>query len=126
MSRLVPTIAAHVYPGRPEERDRWVLAQRSERNTVDPRRPYAFFREEERTDSGEVVSGAAVFLTNRECPWRCVMCDLWKNTLTEVAPSGAIPEQIDFALRELRRTAARTLPSQPESQNSISSDSVTK
>ncbi|WP_222439807.1 hypothetical protein [Alloacidobacterium dinghuense] len=44
---------------------------------------------------------ATVFLTNCECPWRCVMCDLWRNTLTESVPAGAIPEQIDYALVRL-------------------------
>ncbi len=29
------------------------------------------------------------------------MCDLWKNTLTETIPLGAVPEQIDFALAQL-------------------------
>jgi radical SAM enzyme (TIGR01210 family) len=29
------------------------------------------------------------------------MCDLWKNTLTETVPIGAIPAQIDHALAEL-------------------------
>jgi radical SAM enzyme (TIGR01210 family) len=29
------------------------------------------------------------------------MCDLWKNTLTEMVPAGAIPAQIDFALARL-------------------------
>ncbi|MEO6816344.1 MAG: hypothetical protein ABI177_06550 [Edaphobacter sp.] len=29
------------------------------------------------------------------------MCDLWRNTLTEKVPSGAIPEQIDYALAQL-------------------------
>ena len=47
------------------------------------------------------MSVATVFLTNRECPWRCVMCDLWRNTLTETVPVGAIPEQIDYALERL-------------------------
>ena len=51
--------------------------------------------------SGEVVPVSTLFLTNRECPWRCVMCDLWKNTLIDTVPPGAIPEQIEFALREL-------------------------
>jgi radical SAM enzyme (TIGR01210 family) len=40
-------------------------------------------------------------LTNKECPWRCLMCDLWKNTLTETVPPGAIPQQMDFALMRL-------------------------
>ena len=44
---------------------------------------------------------ATVFLTNRECPWRCLMCDLWRNTLTETVVAGAIPEQIGYALARL-------------------------
>jgi archaeosine synthase beta-subunit len=47
------------------------------------------------------VSIATVFLTNRECPWKCLYCDLWKNTLTDTVPRGAIPTQIDFALAQL-------------------------
>jgi len=42
-----------------------------------------------------------VFLTNRECPWKCVMCDLWKNTLAEPVPVGTIPAQIEYALAQL-------------------------
>ena len=34
---------------------------------------------------------ATIFLTGRECPWRCVMCDLWQHTTAEDTPSGAIP-----------------------------------
>jgi len=68
---------------------------------LDPRRPYAFFVEDECSAAGEIVPVATVFLTNRECPWRCVMCDLWRNTLTETVPAGAIPEQLDYALAEM-------------------------
>jgi radical SAM enzyme (TIGR01210 family) len=90
------------YPESQRERDRWILARRSaERNVLDPQRPYAFLVEEERSASGEIVPVATVFLTNRECPWRCLMCDLWRNTLTETVPVGAIPAQIDHALSRL-------------------------
>jgi radical SAM enzyme (TIGR01210 family) len=44
---------------------------------------------------------STLFLTNRECPWHCVMCDLWKNTTDTTVPRGAIPKQIDFALSQL-------------------------
>jgi len=90
------------FPAHVSERDRWLVAQRGARNAVDPRRPYAFVVEQERAESGEAVPVATVFLTNRECPWRCLMCDLWKNTLTETVPAGAIPEQIDWALGQCR------------------------
>lgn len=90
-----------LYPETGAERDRWILSQRPERRILDPRQPYAFLVEEECAASGEVVPVATIFLTNRECPWRCLMCDLWRNTLTESVPSGAIPEQIGFALSRL-------------------------
>lgn len=89
------------YPEHSAERDRWILARRPHRASLDPLRPYAFFAEEECSPDGNVVPGVAVFLTNRECPWRCVMCDLWKNTLAESVPLGAIPAQIDYALARL-------------------------
>lgn len=89
------------YPERAAERDRWILARRGARNKLDPRRPYAFLVEDERAEDGVVVPIATLFLTNRECPWRCLMCDLWQNTLTERVPPGAIPEQIDHALAHL-------------------------
>ncbi len=91
-----------VYPDSPRERDEWIFSRRPARNAVDARKPSAFLVEDERSESGEIVRIATIFLTNRECPWRCLMCDLWKNTLTESVPPGAIPEQIDFALTQLR------------------------
>jgi radical SAM enzyme (TIGR01210 family) len=77
------------------------MARRPARRELDPQRPYAFLVEDERTDTGEVVPVATIFLTNRECPWRCLMCDLWQNTLTRTVPTGAIPAQIDYALEQL-------------------------
>jgi archaeosine synthase beta-subunit len=44
---------------------------------------------------------ATVFLTNRECPWHCLMCDLWRNTLMATVPAGAVVGQIDYALSRL-------------------------
>lgn len=78
-----------------------IVSARPAKNAVDPRRPYAFFVEPEATASGTVEDVATIFLTNRECPYRCLMCDLWKNTLDDVVPPGAIPEQIDYALGRL-------------------------
>jgi radical SAM enzyme (TIGR01210 family) len=61
----------------------------------------AAFVEEERTERGDVVRVATILLANRECPWRCLMCDLWKNTTEESVPRGAIPAQIRDALASL-------------------------
>ncbi|MCI0535879.1 MAG: hypothetical protein L0Z50_11705 [Verrucomicrobiales bacterium] len=92
------------YPAASLARDHWILSRRPARNSVTPRRPSAFWLERERSETGEIVSVATIFLTNRECPWHCLMCDLWKNTLTDTAPAGSVPEQIRHALRELERT----------------------
>ncbi|MFQ5704726.1 MAG: radical SAM protein [Gemmatimonadales bacterium] len=81
--------------------DRWVLAHRGSRNEVDPARPYAYFVERERTSTGEVVDVASIFITNKECPFRCVMCDLWKNTTIQPSVVGAVPDQIEWALERL-------------------------
>jgi radical SAM enzyme (TIGR01210 family) len=75
---------------------------RAPKNVLDPRRAYASVWEEERGQDGALVPTAVVFLTNRECPFRCVMCDLWINTLDERVPAGAIPGQIRTALQGLR------------------------
>jgi archaeosine synthase beta-subunit len=89
------------YPTDPQRQTEWIVAQRPQRAELDPDKPYAFFIEEECSATGEVVPVATIFLTNRECPWRCVMCDLWKNTLTYRVAPGSIPRQIAYALERL-------------------------
>ena len=81
--------------------DRFVVQHRAAKPPLDPQRAYAAVWEEERDDQGAPASTAVVFLTNRECPFRCVMCDLWVNTLDETVPRGAIAEQIRNALATL-------------------------
>ena len=52
---------------------------------------------------------ATIFLTGRECPWRCVMCDLWQHTIESDTPAGALVRaaRIDaLAARAQRRYAA--------------------
>ncbi|MBC8352181.1 MAG: radical SAM protein [Planctomycetes bacterium] len=81
--------------------DAKIIAARPPKNAVDPHRPYASLVEPECAANGQIEDVATIFLTNRECPFRCLMCDLWKNTTDERVPVGAIPEQIEFALSEL-------------------------
>lgn len=83
------------------DRDAWIVSRRPQRNAVDPFVPYGCFNELECSADGRVVPVSTILLTNRECPWRCLMCDLWKNTLTQKTPAGAIPSQIRHALERL-------------------------
>jgi hypothetical protein len=87
--------------------DRWILSTRGRKNAVDPLRPYGWMVEKECTASGKIEDTAIIFLTNRECFFHCLMCDLWKNTTDESVPVGAIPDQIEWTLNQI--PAARHL-----------------
>lgn len=90
-----------LYPASRAERERWVLSVRQGRNPLDPHEAYQALVEPEPGPHGGEVPVATLFLTNRECPFRCLMCDLWRNTLPEKTPLGAVPEQIRRALARL-------------------------
>ncbi len=95
-----------VYPERC--RSAWILAQCPSRPAApDPTVPHGVFLERERLASGEVVDSGVVLLTNRECPWRCLMCDLWKGTTLETVPEGAISKQVESAVRTWEGSGSR-------------------
>ena len=74
---------------------------RPPRNTLNPDIPYHFIHEREPDANGALQSVNTVFLTGKECSFKCLMCDLWKNTLTGPTPTGAILNQLDYALERL-------------------------
>jgi archaeosine synthase beta-subunit len=103
------------YPDR--NRSAWILAQRPTGGSPpDPWAPHGIFLEKERLDSGAIVDSGVVLLTNRECPWRCLMCDLWKGTTKEKVPRGAILHQVSLACRKWEATGVA--PSQVKLYNS--------
>lgn len=79
--------------------DAWVVGRRGLREAADASRAHAAFVEPERTREGEVEDVLTLLLVNRECPFKCVMCDLWKYTTTERVADGAIARQVEEALR---------------------------
>ncbi len=97
----LPQPPASPYPSQSSERNRWVTDLRRAPNPLDPQVPYAFISEQEPDATANIVTVSTIFLTNRQCPWKCVMCDLWQNALPESVPPGAIPAQIDHALSRL-------------------------
>lgn len=86
---------------RPEINDRWILELRGNKKLVDPFRPGAFFTEEEPTPEGRPEKVNTILLTNMECRFKCLMCDLWKKTTDSRTPAGAIPKQIEWALEQM-------------------------
>jgi hypothetical protein len=94
------------YPKSAIARDRFVLERRPARAAYNPWRFQGISVEEELAHDGTVARSATVFLTGRECPWRCVMCDLWRHTIAEDTPLGAIPVQLAAAREQFRRDAA--------------------
>jgi radical SAM enzyme (TIGR01210 family) len=78
-----------------------MMLVRGPKTVLDPARAYAALAEEEVDPSGTLAPTSVVFLTNRECPFRCVMCDLWVNTLDARLEPGLIPRQIEAALAPL-------------------------
>ena len=81
--------------------DAWVRARRGPKTPLDPATAYGVAWEEEVDGGGVLVPTGVVLLTNRECPFTCVMCDLWVNTLDGSVPPGAIAVQIRRALASL-------------------------
>ena len=85
----------------PRIADREIVAARGSRSALDPAKPYAHFVEREHSSAGEVEDVAAIFLTNKECPFRCVFCDLWQNTLPDRIAEGLVAGQVEWALSNL-------------------------
>lgn len=81
--------------------DARIVHIRPRKSELNPLVPYHYLKEFELQDDGAIHPVNTIFLTNRECPFKCLMCDLWKNTLDEPTPEGAIPAQIRYALDRL-------------------------
>ena len=85
----------------PRIADREIVAARGARSPLGPEKPYAHFVEREHSSTGAVEDVAAIFLTNKECPFRCVFCDLWQKTLPDRIPAGLVAGQVEWALANL-------------------------
>jgi radical SAM enzyme (TIGR01210 family) len=90
-----------MYPAAHAARDHFILDHRGPRTQHNPWRYQDVSVENELTDQQTIARSATVFLTGRECAWRCVMCDLWQYTTLSETPVGAIPAQIADARRAL-------------------------
>lgn len=83
---------------------RWILSHRGAKNEIETQRPYAWMVEKERRPNGDIEDVTIIFLSNKECSFKCLMCDLWKNTTDYSVQPGAIPRQIEWVLEKLPAT----------------------
>lgn len=78
-----------------------ITGLRPAKNRLNPFLPYHYLHEQEPALQGGTDEVNTLFLTSKECIFKCLMCDLWKNTLDGAMPEGAVLAQIDFALQRL-------------------------
>lgn len=78
---------------------RWIRSLRAAKRSVDPAHPLGHTWEQERTVTGETIPVLTIFLAGAECPFTCIFCDLWLETLDGPTPAGAIPQQLEEGLR---------------------------
>ena len=88
-------------PATPKETSAWIRGLRAPKPSFDPWLPQAVQVEDERARDGSTASVGTVFITNRECPFTCLMCDLWKYTTDESVPAGAVDRQVEVALGQM-------------------------
>lgn len=81
--------------------DHAIRRRRGTKARVDPWEPLAVLDETERTSAGTPRTFRTVFLAGAECPFTCVFCDLWRQTLDTPTPAGALPRQISRALADV-------------------------
>lgn len=96
------------YPESSPARDRFIVDRRPPRAAVDPWSRPPVLVEDERGPDGSIGPVMTIFLAGAECAWRCAMCDLWRGTVPDATPPGAIPSQIRAAW-PARPPACRTV-----------------
>lgn len=75
-----------------------IRSLRGAKRPVDPFLPIAQFWETERTAGGGEIAALTLLLAGAECPFTCLFCDLWRETLEGPTPKGALPAQLRAAL----------------------------
>jgi hypothetical protein len=88
----------------PQVGDADILAARGPRADVDRDKPYASLVEGECGHDGLLEDIATIFVTNAECPYHCLVCDLWKYTTPRGEPPTPVAKQVETALADLPRT----------------------
>lgn len=78
--------------------DRWVQSLRPAKRAPEPHTAVASFVEREMLPSGACGRALTVIFSNRECPYRCVFCGLWQETLDTSSSPGDVAVQLERAI----------------------------
>ena len=76
---------------------------------MDPYSAHGSLLEEERRADGRIERALTVFLTGAECPFTCSFCDLWRWTIDDPTPPGALTTQLEKVLQALEQTVPNRL-----------------
>lgn len=77
---------------------RMVLAARGLKNPVVPQPTPLVITESEPDADWQLRSATTVFLLGKECPFRCLMCDLWRHTTDQRTEPGSLVRQLAAVL----------------------------
>ena len=97
------------YPETASTRTKWIRALREPTSRPGAQSTPDTLVEHEMGPKGCLLETATIFLINRECPWTCVMCDLWKHTSLKPMSPGHAPVQLSSALRQLEKASKHQL-----------------
>ena len=79
--------------------DRRIRSLRPPKAHVSPFEPQGTLLEKERRPNGKIEQALTVFLTGAECPFTCSFCDLWRWTIDDPTPTGALTSQLESVLQ---------------------------
>lgn len=82
--------------------DETILRFRGTKVEIDLTQPMGVIHEEEPNLDRPAAKTTTVLLGGKECPFRCLMCDLWKYTIDAPTPNGAIVQQLNAALEQIQ------------------------
>lgn len=80
---------------------RMVLAARGAKAPLTPQAIPRVVTESEPDAAGESALASTVFLLGKECPFRCLMCDLWRHTTDHRTEPGSLVRQLVAVLPQI-------------------------
>jgi hypothetical protein len=81
--------------------DSWIDSLRPEKSRRPLSEPVGAWTEAEIMPDGRRGTVGTIIINNRQCPYRCVMCGLWRDTVDFTPEVGQVADQVSTALAKL-------------------------